>query len=493
MTPSSSQEGEDERNREEEKGYREIYMNDPDIGSALDPHPDPNEENYEGMVYVGRLDDNGKRVGFERDNGIRYIFGTGFDESHKEIEEEDLHHKHYGPDASHDMASRGHNNKSREQVLREQRHGDPNKIAEGPKPFGHHETHPLDGGRNPPLVVHVDPFFMDIAPVTNREFGKFVRSTYYKTEAEQFGWSFVLSSFLPDRSMLEKGNIDVDPDATHWAAIDGAYWRHPEGPNTSYKYRENHPVVHVSHRDAAEYCTWKGKRLPGEWEWEAAARASRIGPTNRTLYAWGDDATMDVAKLHANLWGEGAFPDTNHAEDGWRGTSPVKHYPPNDYGFYDMTGNVWEWMRGGKHKARIVRGGSYVDSLDGSFNHAATLGARATLHGTTSTGNVGFRCVKAPKRRTEYHYATHDERTHGTLAIEDKFGKQHAVPQRDWEDRFVVHEDDDDDGDDDGDGDDDEFESWEKETEETEDKVKSKSNIKKKKVVLPRTRYSDEL
>jgi hypothetical protein len=174
------------------------------------------------------------------------------------------------------------------------------------------------------------------------------------------------------------------------------------------------------------------------------------------------------------LWGKGEFPWENLGEDGWRGTSPVKTYPANAYGFYDMTGNVWEWMRGGKHKSRIVRGGSYVDSLDGSFNHAATLGARSTLHGTTSTGNVGFRCAKASKRRTEYHYKSHDESVSGQLAIEDEFGKQHMIPHKDWEEDLVVPMDEDDD-------DVDEFEEVQM------------PKIKKKKVIMPRTRRSNEL
>lgn len=264
-----------------------------------------------------------------------------------------------------------------------------------------------------------------------------------------------------------------------WVATDKAYWRNPEGPGTSYKYRENHPVVHVSHRDAAEYCKWVGKRLPGEREWEAAARAGHFGPNNRTLYIWGEDNYTEVAKKYANLWGEGAFPWENHAEDGWRATSPVKTFLPNAYGLYDMTGNVWEWMRGGKHKSRIVRGGSYVDSLDGSFNHAATLGARATLHGTTTTGNVGFRCVKAPKRRVEHHYVYENENIGPQLALEDANGNRRYSNQQQGENFF---------GDDDYD--DDEFDE-----DVIHDPTKPRPDEKRgrKKVIKPRTRTSDEL
>ena len=443
----------------------ESEPNDVEYGSGLDPHPDPNEEDYPGMIYMGAKATDGSsetyRITHDKPNGIKYIFGTSFDSTHKNIEEKDLiiHTGHV-----EDMP------KTREQIISE-RHGQ--VSPDGPKPFGHVDEHELDGGVNPPKVVHVDPFFLDEALVTNKEFGVFVRSIYYKTEAENFGWSFVLSSFLPnaeDLHMREK-----DPEAEHWVAVDGAYWREPEGPGSSYKFRENHPVVHVSHRDAAEFCKWKGKRLPGEWEWEAAARAGHYGPNNRTLYSWGEEDDVAVAKGYANLWGEGEFPWENLGEDGWRGTSPIKTYPANAFGFYDMTGNVWEWMRGGKHKNRIVRGGSYVDSLDGSYNHAATLGARSTLHGTTSTGNVGFRCAKAPKRRTEYHYKLHDETVSGQLAIEDEFGKQHMIPHRDWEEENSVlvpnNEDDDQD----------EFEDAEA------------SQVKKRKVVMQRTRRSNEL
>ena len=308
--------------------------------------------------------------------------------------------------------------------------------------------------------------------MTNKQFGKFVRSTYYETEAEHFGWSFVLESFLPTSSSSSEPYNEVDPEAEHWVAVEGAHWRRPEGPQSSYKLRENHPVTHVSHRDAAEYCAWAGKRLPGEREWEAAARAGHWGPSNRTLYAWGDEDSWNVASECANLWGSGTFPFENFAQDGWRGTSPVRTYPPNRLGFYDMTGNVWEWMRGGKHKKRIVRGASYIDSLDGSFNHAATLGARATLHGTTTTGNVGFRCAKSPKRKTEYHYVSHDESVHGKLEIEDEYGKR--MPQPGWEDVFR------------------EDELWMDEYD-PDDPDMLKPNFKLKKVVKKRERISSEL
>lgn len=334
------------------------------------------------------------------------------------------------------------------------------------------DEHELDGGVVPPKVVRVDPFFLDAAPVTNKQFGKFVKATYYETEAEHFGWSFVLESFLDSSFNNNNDKKEVDPEAEHWVAVEGAYWRRPEGPSSSYKLRENHPVVHVSHKDAAEYCAWVNKRLPGEREWEAAARAGHWGPSNRTLYVWGEEADWNVASQYANLWGNASFPFENDALDGWRGTSPIKTYPPNRMGFYDMTGNVWEWMRGGKHKKRIVRGGSYVDSLDGSVNHAATLGARATLHGTTTTGNVGFRCAKSPKRRTEYHYVSHDESVHGKLEIEDEYGKR--IPQPGWEDVFRETED------------------WEDQYDET-DPTMEKPNFKLKKVIKKREIISSEL
>lgn len=204
----------------------EALLQDEDIGSDLEPHRDPNDEHHDNMIYVGRhacgahhsvkesavrqaegdgvndSTDAKRRLSADVDNGIKYIFGTSFDETHRDIEEEDLHHERSGADITGDIADRAHGTKTREEVLKERRHGKVDADG-GPKPFGYVDTHPLDGGVVPPKVVHVDPFFMDDAPVTNKEFAKFVRATYYETEAEQFGWSFVLKSFLPKAEMLE--------------------------------------------------------------------------------------------------------------------------------------------------------------------------------------------------------------------------------------------------------------------------------------------------
>lgn len=440
-------------NRNDNKENDDEFLENDIVGSAVEPHPDPNDEDYPGMIYVGRIDyTTGRRLSNDYDNNIRYIFGTAFDEKHKDILEKDLlHHDNH---TLHDIPDADvTHQKTREQILQERRHGNVS-VQKGPVPFGYYETNEIDGGIKPAAAIQVEPFFLDATLVTNKEFAKFVKSTYYETEAEKYGWSYVLSTFVSNSDMDRMGqDIEMDPDAEHWIAVPGAYWRQPEGPSSTYKYREYHPVVHVSHRDAAEYCSWVGKRLPGEREWEAAARANQwynqtavYQVNHRTLFPWGDDDEWTgPAKQHANLWGQGTFPHENFAEDGWRGTSPVKHYPANILGFYDMLGNVWEWQRGGKLKSRIVRGASYVDTLQGTYNHAATYGARSEIHGTTTTGNVGFRCCKSPKKRLQHHYQWHDADIHGELAVEDQFGKQHMIPEPGWEDRFDPHREDDDD------------------------------------------------
>ena len=467
---------------------------------------DINDQHHPHMIYVGRMTSPSdphskpKRIPHNYDNTVHYIFGTGFDSHHAAQLDWDLHLQHFGAFANEDLADRSHrlkhtNDEDLLQYIKSLRHGVVSKDGM-PRRYNEVDVNVLDGGVTPPKFVQVEPFFMDEVLVSNKEFAKFVAATKYETEAEVFGWSFVLRSYVRRQSLLHSENgYEVDPEAVDWVALEGAQWRMPEGPGSSYGSRMDHPVVHVSHRDAAEYCQWVGKRLPGEREYEAAARAGRFHGDNRTLYSWGDEDEEEFVAKYANLW-QGEFPDNNTALDGWRATSPVRHFKPNDYGFYDTIGNVWEWMRGGKKKARIVRGASFVDSADGHINHAATLGARATLHGSTGTANVGFRCAKSPKLKDEYTWVYHDEEIHGTLGIEDEFGAHHAAGvERGWEDRYDPYRMEDDDDFLNNEEDEDGYEDWDGYVTEitVDEKTGKKTKRKKRKVLKPRMRASAEL
>jgi formylglycine-generating enzyme required for sulfatase activity len=150
----------------------------------------------------------------------------------------------------------------------------------------------------------------------------------------------------------------------------GANWRHPNGRGRSNQGLDDHPVVHTAYKDAAAYAKWAGKDLPTEAEWEYAARGGLDGAE----FAWGDDLTPGGRHM-ANTW-QGRFPFENLASDGYTGTSPVRAFPPNGYGLFDMIGNVWEWTAdwySPRHSAEVPkaccipenpRGGAEADSYD---------------------------------------------------------------------------------------------------------------------------------
>lgn len=259
-----------------------------------------------------------------------------------------------------------------------------------------------EDGEGPIRSVTIDPFYLDICAVTNAEFAKFVKATGYKTEAELFGWSFVFHLFVTEENA--QNITQTVMDTPWWWAVDGACWKSPEGPNSHIKTRWNHPVIHISWNDAVAYCEWAGKRLPTEAEWECAAR----GGQESLRYPWGNHLTPDNQHL-CNIW-QGVFPDTNTQEDGYIGTAPVMSFPPNGYGLYNISGNVWEWCADWfspdyhtnssnqnptgppNGQARSMRGGSYL--CHESYCNRYRVAARSANTPDSSTGNLGFRCAR---------------------------------------------------------------------------------------------------
>lgn len=236
----------------------------------------------------------------------------------------------------------------------------------------------------PVREVEVGAFSIDPCAVSNRRFAAFVEATDYVTDAERYGWSFVFGGLLPDEFPDTRGAVQ----APWWRQVFGAWWRQPEGPHSSIEECADHPVVHVSWRDAQAFCRWSGVRLPTEAEWEYAARGGLV----QKRFPWGDE--LEPGGEHRmNVW-QGTFPSQNTLEDGFLGTCPVDAFPANGYGLHNTSGNVWEWCEDlfGADEARATRGGSYL--CHHSYCNRYRVAARSSNTANTSTGNTGFRCVR---------------------------------------------------------------------------------------------------
>lgn len=254
----------------------------------------------------------------------------------------------------------------------------------------------------PAHEVELAPFYMDAICVTNDRFNDFVNATAYKTEAEQIGWSFVFMGHLTAAEQERSVRLRVQ-GSEWWCRVDGATWRHPEGPGSNIKNRWAHPVTQVSWNDASAYAAWIGKRLPTEAEWECAARGGLV----QKPFPWGDEREPEGRHM-MNVW-QGVFPTLNTEADGYYGTAPARSFKPNRFGLYNMTGNVWEWCFDwfdpeyyresprfnptgpeiGERK--VIRGGSYL--CHESYCNRYRTDARFSNTPESGTTNCGFRCV----------------------------------------------------------------------------------------------------
>ncbi len=287
-------------------------------------------------------------------------------------------------------------------------------------------NHQADADEFPNRSIDIPSFYMDRNEVTNREFSEFVRATKYITVAERdIDWNEMKKSLppgtqKPPKDILKAGSlvfkqtnkpVSLDQADVWWSWTLGASWKHPLGPESNTDMIMDHPVVHIAWEDAMAYANWVGKRLPTEAEWEWAAR----GGKENTIYPWGNENINQNPSL-ANFW-QGIFPFKNTRKDGHELTAPVGSYPPNDYGLYDMAGNVWEWCADFYHAnaysitnhikgpdksydpleprslKRVMRGGSFLCNDDYCSGYRNARRMKSTMD--SSFSHTGFRCAKS--------------------------------------------------------------------------------------------------
>ena len=279
---------------------------------------------------------------------------------------------------------------------------------------------------SPPHEIGVNGFWMDEHEVTNAQYAEFVKATGYVTLAEKVpkleDFPEHVRPHIREDQLVAGALVFTPPDQQPrtldnflqwWSYKAGASWRHPQGPESSIEGKMDHPVVCITWEDAQAYAKWAGKRLPTEAEWEYAARGG-VGPKT---YMWGEEDAQRVK--FANTW-EGAFPVSGQPGN-FHGTKSVKQFPPNEFGLYDMAGNVWEhtadWYQPNYFAVspklnppgprasfdpnepgvskRVIKGGSWL--CNPSYCTGYRPSARMANATDSAGDHTGFRCVLSPE------------------------------------------------------------------------------------------------
>ena len=268
----------------------------------------------------------------------------------------------------------------------------------------------------PAHEVTLSSFWIDAHEVTNGQFAEFVADTGYVTVAEREpnpdDWPGVPAELLKPGSTLF-----ISPDdragSTWWSYVDGVNWRHPNGALSTLEGRENYPVVHVAWEDAQAYAKWAGRQLPTEAQFELVARSKR-----NSTYPWNGNELAPDGHHNANTW-QGNFPVENTADDDYVGVAPVGCFKPNDFGAYDLIGNVWEWTTdwyapghnpreslnpdgpaedqsydyaNAGFPVKVIKGGSYLCAPNYCMRYRPA--ARQAADTGLGTSHIGFRTVQ---------------------------------------------------------------------------------------------------
>ena len=256
---------------------------------------------------------------------------------------------------------------------------------------------------DPNSYVTVRAFYMDDAEITNNKYRQFIIAM--QDSVSTLGEDFV-NNLYPDTTVWMRDVIHTMADGMRF------YYANPSF--------DNYPVVGVTWEAARYFAVWRTAflnterskkklwpvldyRLPTETEWEYAAKGGKA----LAKYPWGGPYARDnEGKVRANFKSKRG----NYGECGFEFTSPVYHFPPNDYGLYDMAGNVAEWCINAYNPSasaldwdinpmyidenevrKVIKGGSWKD-----ISYYLQTGVTSYEHKDSARSYIGFRCVMSP-------------------------------------------------------------------------------------------------